>query len=172
MALWGRRVFPIPHAQASAVLRGRFMTAAARCYVTAIPMHMPAMKRLIRYAGKARLGLIRSKTAYFQFIARTGRSTINVRSFPRGTRPPGALAAHADRLYCPHREETFEEMAEKVAACEGAGAFRTLFDKLRAFDIPIGSRRPQQNVFAPVRDQDLAQCPQEGRVYLRAKLGF
>jgi DNA polymerase-1 len=65
MELWGEANLSDPRAFQQALIRGRFLAAAAHCYATGIPLCMPEVKRLIRHAGKARLGLIENKADGF-----------------------------------------------------------------------------------------------------------
>ena len=52
IALWEKAGLSDPRIfKQATTFRGRFMAAAARIYETAIPLHMPSVKRLIRYAG-------------------------------------------------------------------------------------------------------------------------
>jgi DNA polymerase I-like protein with 3'-5' exonuclease and polymerase domains len=121
-----------------ALIFGRFLTAAARCYVTAIPLDMPAIKRLLRYAQAVRLGLIEARSDTFPIYRPDGSFSHKMFAkfvhdqvwLPRWPRTPtGQLSTS---------EETFEAMGEKWPLAGELGRFRLFIDRLRTFDLPIG----------------------------------
>jgi hypothetical protein len=138
MALWAEANLADPLTFKQALIRGRYMSAAARCYVTAIPLHMPVVKRLIHHAGKARLGLIKNKTDRFpiyrpdgtrslEMFARFLHSHGQLARWPRT--PTGALSTS---------EETFETMSEEWPLAGELRQFLTFLDQLKTFDLAIG----------------------------------
>jgi DNA polymerase I len=122
-----------------ALIRGRFMAAAARCYVTGIPLDMSSTKFLIRHAGEARLGLIASKAGVFPVYRSDGsfshklfaellRGHHQLARWPRT--PTGNLSTS---------DAAFEMMSEIWPLGEELNRFRGLLDQLRTFDLPIGN---------------------------------
>jgi hypothetical protein len=138
LALWDLIELADPLIYAQALIRGRYMAAAARCYATAIPLKMPSVKRLIRYAGPARLGLIQAKSDVFPVYK---NDTFNFKLF-------AAFLQHHKRLARWPRtptnrlsttDETFEAMNEEWPLAGELHRFRIFLDKLKTFDLPIGT---------------------------------
>jgi DNA polymerase I len=139
VAMWGDSGLSDPRTLRQALIRGRYLAAAASCYVTGIPLCMPDVKRMTRYAREARLGLIRNQANIFpvyrpdgtfshQLFARLLRRYGRLASWPRT--PTGAPSTS---------EKAFEKMAEEWPLAGELGRFRTLLDQLKTFDLPIGS---------------------------------
>jgi hypothetical protein len=138
LELWDAAGFADSRTFHQALIFGRFFTAAARCYVTAIPLNMPAMKRLIRHAGAARLGLIQAKGDTFPIYRPDG--TFSHKMFARFLHNRGWLSRWPRTLsgQLSTSEETFETMEERWPLAGELGRFRTFIDRLRTFDLPIG----------------------------------
>jgi hypothetical protein len=138
LKLWDLAEFTDPRTFKQALIFGRFLAAAARCYVTAIPLNMPALKRLIRHAGAARLGLIKAKSNVFPVYRLDG--SFSHKMFA------AFLIDHKRLLHWPRTptgqlstsEETFEAMEEKWPLAGELARFRLFIDQLRTFDLPIG----------------------------------
>jgi hypothetical protein len=122
-----------------ALIFGRYQAAVARCYVTAIPLDMPNVKRLIKYAGAASLGLIRANADKFPIFRADGSLSHKMLAdfleahgqLKRWRRTPtGRLAIS---------EDVFEEMAEAWPLAAELHRFRNLIDQLRSFDLSIGA---------------------------------
>ena len=138
VAMWDDIGLSNPRTLRQALIRGRYLAAAADCYVTGIPLCMPDVKRMTRYAREARLGLIRNQANIFpvyrpdgtfshQLFARLLRRHSRLAGWPRT--PTGAPSTS---------EKTFETMAEEWPLAGELGRFRTLLDQLKTFDLPIG----------------------------------
>jgi DNA polymerase I len=139
VAMWDEAGLADPRTFQQALIRGRYLAAAANCYAAGIPLHMPDVKRLTRYAREARLGLIRNQASVFpvyrpdgtfshQLFARLLRRHGRLERWPRT--PTGAPSTS---------EQTFEAMTEEWPLAGELGRFRTLLDQLKTFDLPIGS---------------------------------
>ena len=115
IALWEKAGLSDPRIfKQATTFRGRFMAAAARIYETAIPLHMPSVKRiLIRYAGAARLGLIKNKSNTFPVYRVDG--TFSHKMFARFLRGHGQLARwpRTPTGQLSTSEATFEMVAEE-----------------------------------------------------------
>jgi hypothetical protein len=122
-----------------ALIFGRYQAAAARCYVTAIPLNMPNVKRLIRYAGAAHLGLIRANSNKFPIYRADGSFSNKMfadfltrhRQLSRWKRTPTGKLSTSD--------ETLEEAGEHWPLAKELNRFRSLIDQLRVFTLPIGA---------------------------------
>ena len=138
MALWDEANLSDLRTFHQALLRGRFLAAAARCYATGVPLCMPDVKRLIRHAGSARLGLIRNKANVFPVYRSDG--SFSHRQFARFLHQHGQLARwpRTPTGTPSTSEETFERMADEWPLAGELGRFRTLLDQLKTFDLPIG----------------------------------
>jgi DNA polymerase-1 len=138
MALWEEAGFSDLRTFHQALLRGRFLTAAARCYATGVPLCMPDVKLLIRHAREARLGLIRNKANLFLVYRADG--SFSHRQFARFLHQHGRLARWPrTRTGIPSTsEETFETMSDEWPLAGELGRFRILLDQLKTFDLPIG----------------------------------
>lgn len=139
LAVWSEAGLSDPQTLRQALLRGRFMTAAARCYHTGIPLDMPRVKRLIRYSEAARLSLIHAQVNRFPVYRPDG--TFSHRQFAGFLRDHGRLSRwpRTPKGSLSTAEVTFEMMAEGWPMAGEFGPFRTLLDQLRSFDLPIGS---------------------------------
>lgn len=138
MALWDDANLSDLRVFHQALIRGRFLAAAACCYATGIPLHMPSVKRLIRHTREARLGLILNKANVFPAYRSDG--SFSHRSFASLLHRHGQLA-HWPRTPtgAPSTSEgAFESMADEWPLAGELGRFRTLLDQLKAFDPPIG----------------------------------
>jgi hypothetical protein len=138
MAMWGDANLSDPRTFQQALIRGRYLAAAASCYVTGIPLCMPDVKRVTRYAREARLGLIRNKANIFPVYRSDG--TFSHRLFARLLYQQGQLARwpRTPTGAPSTSEETFEKMADEWPLAGELGRFRTLLDQLKTFDLPIG----------------------------------
>ena len=90
MALWEEANLSDLRTFHQALIRGRFLAAAACCYATGVPLYMPDVRRLIRHAREARLGLIRNKANIFPVYRPDG--TFSHRQFARLLHQHGQLA--------------------------------------------------------------------------------
>ena len=138
VAMWDEAGLADSRTFRQALIRGRYLAAAANCYAAGIPLHMRDVKRMNRYAREARLGLIRNQANIFpvyrpdgtfshQLFARLLRRHWRLAGWPRT--PTGAPSTS---------EKTFEKMAEEWPLAGELGRFRTLLDQLKTFDLPIG----------------------------------
>jgi DNA polymerase-1 len=99
---------------------------------------MPAVKRLIRHAGEARLGLIRGKANLFPVYRPDGsfshrlfaKFLLKQGQLARWPRTPGGALSTS--------EEAFETMADEWPLAKELGRFRAFLDQLKTFDLPIG----------------------------------
>lgn len=139
IALWEKAGLSDPRIfKQATTFRGRFMAAAARIYETAIPLHMPSVKQLIRYAGAARLGLIKNKSNTFPVYRVDG--TFSHKMFARFLRGHGQLARwpRTPTGQLSTSEATFEMVAEEWPLAGELQKFRVFIDQLKTFDLPIG----------------------------------
>jgi DNA polymerase-1 len=138
VAMWEDLGLSDPCTFQQALIRGRYLAAAASCYATGIPLCMPDVKRMTRYAREARLGLIQSQANIFpvyrsdgtfshQLFARLLRRYGQLASWPRT--PTGAPSTS---------EKAFEKATEAWPLAGEMGRFRSLLDQLKTFDLPIG----------------------------------
>jgi hypothetical protein len=138
LELWELVGLAIPRTFTRALIRGRFFPAAARCYVAAISLNMPAVKRLIHYAGVTRLGLIHVKSDIFPVYRPDG--TFSHKMFARFLHHHGWLSRWPRTLTgrLSISEGVFEGIEEKWPLAGELGRFRTFIDQLKTFDLPIG----------------------------------
>ena len=138
MALWDEANLSDLRVFHQALVRGRFLAAAARCYATGIPLYMPDVRRLVRHASEARLGLIRNKANIFPVYRPDG--SFSHRLFARLLHQHGQLARWPRTpTGAPSTSEgAFEMMADEWPLAGELGRFRTLLDQLKVFDPPVG----------------------------------
>ena len=120
-----------------ALIRGRYLAAAASCYATGIPLCMLDVKRMTRYAREARLGLVQSQANIFPVYRSDG--TFSHQLFARLLRRYGQLASWprtpTGRAF---HFKAFEKATEAWPLAGEMGRFRSLLDQLKTFDLPIG----------------------------------
>ena len=140
MAMWDDAGLSDLRTFQQARIRGRYLAAAASCYTTGIPLSMLDVRRLIRFAREARLGLIRHRANVFpvyrpdgtfshKLFARFLRKHGQLANWPR---TPGGAPSTAEKAF----EKAFEEGSWDLAG--EFGRFRVLLDQLKTFDLPIG----------------------------------
>ena len=139
MAMWDDLGLSDPRTFQQALIRGRYLAAAASCYATGIPLCMPDVKRMTRYAREARLGLIRNQANVFPVYRSDGTFSHQLFArFLRQTRAIGKLAANADGRALHFGEDVREGWRTEWPLAGELGRFRTLLDQLKTFDLPIG----------------------------------
>jgi hypothetical protein len=139
LKLWEEAGYDDHRTFKQALIFGRYMAAAARCYVVGIPLNMPAIKRLIRHAGAARLGVIETKRDIFPIYRPDG--SLSHQMYANFLRDQGWLSRWPRTLtgQLSTSDETFEAMEERWPLAGELRRFRIFIDQLRTFDLPIGA---------------------------------
>jgi DNA polymerase I len=136
--LWDFAGLEEPRAFSQALIDGRYMAAAARCYRNGLPVNLPAYRRLFHGAAQVRLGLIRDCSD--RFPVHTPDGTFSYAMFGEllcandllddwPLTPTGRLATS---------KEAFEEMAEAHSIARELHRHLTLLEQLMTLTLHLG----------------------------------